>query len=245
MADPIPRQPGRPSPGRPPPAGPARPASPPPAGWGQPQPGMPRYAGAPGAGTYYPPGQTGTPLPGRPARARPGEPTQAVGLQRPRPPAGPMAPAPGGPMPPAGPVPPARRAPYGPPVPADSNGPAQGARGPARRQVIRRVSVWSVLKVSLIFYILVLAVMLIAGVALWNVASDFGVINSLDKLVRSLFALTSFKIHPLTALAWGAAVGSVLCFLGVLLNVVAALLYNLISDVVGGIRVTLAGDKDA
>jgi hypothetical protein len=245
MADPIPRVGARPGPGRPPPVGPGRPTSPPPAGWGQPQPGMPRHAGAPGAGTYYPPGQTGTPLPGRPSRARPGEPTQAVGLQRPRPPAGPMAPAPGRPMPPAGSVPPARRAPYGPPVPVDGNGQVQGARTLARRQVIRRVSVWSVLKVSLIFYILVLAVMLIAGVALWNVASDFGLINSLDKLVRSLFALTSFKIHPLTALAWGVAVGAVLCFLGVLLNVVAALLYNLISDVVGGIRVTLAADKDA
>jgi hypothetical protein len=104
--------------------------------------------------------------------------------------------------------------------------------------------VWSVLKVSLIFYVLVLAVMLIAGVALWNVASDFGVISSLDKLVRSLFALTSFQLHPLTALAWGAAIGSVLCFLGVLFNVVAALLYNLISDVVGGVKITLAADKD-
>ena len=73
--------------------------------------------------------------------------------------------------------------------------------------MIKRLSVWSVLKVSLIFYVLVLAVLLIAGAALWNVASDFGVINSLDKLVRSLFALTSFQLHPLAALAWGAAVG--------------------------------------
>ena len=100
------------------------------------------------------------------------------------------------------------------------------------------------LKVSLIFYVLVLAVFLIAGVALWNVASDFGVINSLDKLVRSLFALSSFSLHPLSALAWGAAVGGGLCFLGVLVNVVAALLYNLISDVVGGVRITLSADKD-
>jgi hypothetical protein len=36
----------------------------------------------------------------------------------------------------------------------------------------------------------------------------------------------------------------VLCFLGVLFNVVAALLYNLISDVVGGVKITLAADKD-
>ncbi len=148
-------------------------------------------------------------------------------------------------MAPPGLTAPARRTPYGPPVPVDGNGKPQGARAPARRQVVRRVSVWSVLKVSLIFYVLVLAVFVIAGVALWNVASDFGVINSLDKLVRSLFALSSFTLHPLTALAWGTAVGGGLCFLGVLVNVVAALLYNLISDVVGGVRITLTADKDA
>jgi len=238
MADPAPRQPGRPITGRQPPVGPGRPTAPPPPGWGQPQPaGMPRYAGAPGSGSYYPPGQTGAPPPGRSGRGRPGETTQAVGLQRPRPPAGPMAPP--------GSTAPARRTPYGPPVPVEGNGKPQSARVPVRRQVVRRVSVWSVLKVSLIFYLLVLAVLVIAGVALWNVASDFGVINSLDKLVRSLFALSSFTLRPLTALAWGTAVGGGLCFLGVLVNVVVALLYNLISDVVGGVRVTLTADKDA
>jgi hypothetical protein len=126
----------------------------------------------------------------------------------------------------------------------EGNGKPQDARATAKRQVVRRVSVWSVLKVSLIFYVLVLAVFLITGVAVWNVASDFGVVNSLDKLVRSLFALSSFKLHPLAALAWGTAVGAALCFLGVLVNVVAALLYNLISDVVGGVRVTLTAEKE-
>jgi hypothetical protein len=133
--------------------------------------------------------------------------------------------------------------PYGPPVPVDGNGKAPDGRAASRRQVVRRVSVWSVLKVSLIFYLLVLAVFLITGAALWNVASDFGLINSVDKLVRSLFALSSFKLHPLAALAWGTAVGAALCFIGVLVNVVAALLYNLISDVVGGVRITLTADK--
>ncbi len=237
MADPIPRQPGRPITGRQPPTGTGRPAGSPPAGWGQPQPGMPRYAAPPGGGVYYPPGQTGMPPPGRTGRGRPGQPTQAVGLQRPRPPAGPIAPP--------GPTPPARRVPYGPPVPTEGNGKLDDARAATRRQVLRRVSVWSVVKVSLIFYILVLAVLLIIGVAIWNVASDFGVINSLDKLVRSLFALSSFKIRPLSALGWGTAAGAALCFLGVLVNVIAALLYNLISDVVGGIRVTLTADRDA
>ncbi|HYA44103.1 MAG TPA: DUF3566 domain-containing protein [Acidimicrobiales bacterium] len=102
---------------------------------------------------------------------------------------------------------------------------------------------WTVFKVSLAFYACVLIVLLIAGAILWNVAAAFGVLDNFDKLVRSLFALTSFKLHPLTALAWGAVIGSVLCLLGTVLNVLAAVLYNLLSDVVGGIQVFVVDDR--
>lgn len=102
----------------------------------------------------------------------------------------------------------------------------------------------SVFKISLAFYFCVFLVFMVAGVVLWNVAAAFGVINSIDKLVRSLFALTSFRLHPITALVWGAAIGAVLCLLGSLLNVVAAIFYNLISDVVGGVQVVVLDERD-
>ena len=103
----------------------------------------------------------------------------------------------------------------------------------------------SVLKVSAVFYFGVLVVMLIAGAVLWNVAAALGVIDDLDKAIRSLFALSSFKLHPLVALGWSAVIGGALCFLGVVVNVFAAVLYNLISDIVGGVQVSVASDKDA
>lgn len=99
-------------------------------------------------------------------------------------------------------------------------------------------------KVSFVFYLCVLIVLVVAGTVLWNVAAAFGVITSIEKLVRSLFALTSFKLHPLTALIWGSAIGAVLCFIGVLANVLAATLYNLISDIVGGVQVFVVGDSE-
>lgn len=119
------------------------------------------------------------------------------------------------------------------------------AREARNRWVVRRVSVLSVLKLSAVFYGCVLVVMLVAGVVLWNVASAFGIINNADKLIRSLFALSSFQLHPLTALAWSAAIGGATCFLGVLFNVVAAVLYNLISEIVGGVQVFVVTDRDA
>jgi len=174
---------------------------------------------------------------GVPGRVRPGEPTQAVGTR--------LRPPPGQGLAPPGSSP----GRYGPPGPqaARSNGKgrAKVVRDVRNRRLVRRVDVWSVLKVSFIFYLCVLVAMLAAGVVLWNVAAAFGVINTVDKLVRSLFALTSFRLHPLTALAWGSAIGGLFCFLGLLFNVAAAVLYNLISDVMGGIQVIVVGDEDA
>ena len=110
---------------------------------------------------------------------------------------------------------------------------------------VRRVSVGSVLKISLAFYLCVLVVVLVAGAVLWNVAASAGLIVKLDKLVRSLFALSSFTLHPLTALVWGGAFVAALCFLGVLVNVVVALLYNVLSELIGGVRVLVVSDENA
>ena len=71
------------------------------------------------------------------------------------------------------------------------------------RRLIRRFDIWSVFKVSVIFYICVFVVMLVAGTVLWNVAAAFGVVTDGEKLVRSLFALNTFILHPITAFGGG------------------------------------------
>jgi Transmembrane domain of unknown function (DUF3566) len=116
-------------------------------------------------------------------------------------------------------------------------------RGVRSRRLVRRLDIWSVFKVSVVFYACVFIVMIIAGIALWNVAAAFGVITDGEKLVRSLFALTTFTLHPITALLWGAVIAGAICFLGVLFNVFAAVVYNLISDVAGGVQVVVIGDQ--
>lgn len=136
-----------------------------------------------------------------------------------------------------------RQGPY-PPGRGQPSGRTRVVRDVRNRRLVRRVDVLSVFKISLAFYFCVFLVFMVAGVVLWNVAAAFGVINSIDKLVRSLFALTSFQLHPITALVWGAAIGAVLCLLGSFLNVVAAVFYNLISDVVGGVQVVVLDERD-
>ncbi len=254
MADPGPGQPsrqgsGQGSGGRPPPKAPATAPGPPTTSWDQPPVRAPRYSNPP-PNPYYPPEPRTLPPPGRTATRPPVTPP----AQRPRPPAGPVRPD--GPRPdgvrPDGSRPDGARpdgakadaaAAAGAAVAAPARRTKPVVRGVRSRRLVRRFDIWSVFKVSVIFYICVFVVMLVAGTVLWNVAAAFGVITDGEKLVRSLFALNTYILHPITAFLWGSVIAGAVCFLGVLTNVLAAVLYNLISDVVGGVQVIVVSDQ--
>jgi hypothetical protein len=109
-------------------------------------------------------------------------------------------------------------------------------QGRRTRRVVRKIDVWTVLKMSFLFYLCVFLVFMIAGVVLWNIASAFNVIHSVEKFIRSIFDLQKFTFRPMVVLQSSALGGGVLVLLATGANVLAALLYNLISDVVGGVQ---------
>jgi hypothetical protein len=109
-------------------------------------------------------------------------------------------------------------------------------RGRRTRRVVRKVDVWTVFKMSLLFYLCVFLVLLIAGIVLWNIADAFNVIHSVEKFIRSLFDLAKFTFHPDVVLESAALGGLILVLMGTGANVLIAVLYNLISDVVGGVQ---------
>jgi len=117
-------------------------------------------------------------------------------------------------------------------------------RSTSSRRLVRRIDTWTVFKVSLVFYVLVLAVIILAGIILWNVAEAFGTITSIQKSARSLFDLSHFVLKPKPLLEYTAAGGGVLCVLGTVVNTVVALLYNLISDLVGGVQVVVVSEPE-
>lgn len=112
------------------------------------------------------------------------------------------------------------------------------------RQVVRHVETWSVLRVSFLFYFLGMVVTLLAGVALWNVASALGTITSIDKSMKTLFDLKTFTLRPAPVLAYSVAAGVVLVVVGTLVNVMIAVVFNLISDVTGGLAVRIVSRPD-
>jgi hypothetical protein len=130
---------------------------------------------------------------------------------------------------------------------ADHAGPVLDGASPSRRQAgrvrsrvtVRHVDVWTVFRVSLVFYLLVLVVVVVASVLLWYAADDFGNLASIEKSIRTLFDLKTFTLHPATVAAYMSGGGLVLTIAGTLANVLAAITYNLICDVVGGVRIDL------
>lgn len=114
------------------------------------------------------------------------------------------------------------------------------AEGQPARRVVRRVNPWSVLRFSLLFYLCMLLVWLVAGVLLWVAASATGLIDNLERFVTDLFFLEYFQIRGGVILLASFLGGLVLVLLATGVNVVMAVVYNLASDVVGGVEVTVA-----
>ncbi len=109
--------------------------------------------------------------------------------------------------------------------------------------VIRRVHPLSVLKFSLLFYFCLMLVFLFAVLILYWVLGVIGVLDSLSHLVGELLANSSFRFHGSWIFSRLFLIGIIGVVVWSLVNVCVALLYNLVSDVVGGVNVTLTEQR--
>jgi hypothetical protein len=130
----------------------------------------------------------------------------------------------------------------------------QAKPGPRGRPVSRRIRVairtvapLSVLKFSLIFYFCVMLVVLLGLAILYGLLGALGVLDSLAQLLESTgFGAPiaggegrNFEFHALSIFRTLFLIGFLTVVISSALTVFIAVLYNLISDLVGGIEVTL------
>ena len=141
--------------------------------------------------------------------------------------------------------------------PAETRLPRRGVR--RTRVEVRRVGPFSVLKFSLIFYFCIFLVVYLSLAIIWGILSASGAIDSLEQLLGVIFPSGAAE-SPTGELSTGAAppleivTGQLFTWLfiggcvGVVIwsciNVFIAVMYNLISDIVGGVEVTLADRRD-
>ncbi len=112
------------------------------------------------------------------------------------------------------------------------------AQGRRVRRVVRKIDTWSVLKVSGLFSVSLVLVLLIAGILLWTAGSALGAIDSVEKFMGAI-GFEDFTFIGSQLLRGFVAAGLVLVVMGTGFSVLVAVIYNLISDVVGGIELTV------
>jgi len=111
-------------------------------------------------------------------------------------------------------------------------------------QTVRSVDLWSVLKVSICFYLCSLIVLLAAGVMLWWIASAAGVVGSVESFIGELVDNKDFRFLSWAVLRAATLIGLVIVCILTVLTVLAAAFYNLFSELLGGVEVTVVEQEE-
>jgi hypothetical protein len=147
----------------------------------------------------------------------------------------------GSPIPPAGGDAPAGR------VAGRTRGRAgKGGRGPRRARLqLRHIDTWSALKISLVLSIALFFIWMVAVGLLYGVLSALGVFDTLNDLFGQVGSVSGSKasspvITPSVVFGGAAVIGAINIVLMTALCTVATFIYNLCSDLVGGLEITLS-----
>ena len=109
-------------------------------------------------------------------------------------------------------------------------------------RVVRDIDVWSVFKVGIVFHLVVFVIALVAMALLWSVATSTGTIDNVENFFES-FGWESFTFNGAALLSNFLAFGLLAAILGTALWVIGAVMFNLITELVGGVRVTVLEEE--
>jgi hypothetical protein len=118
---------------------------------------------------------------------------------------------------------------------------------PERRAVIlRRIDLWSALKVSLALYLSIFIVFLLGAVLLWLGARSAGLIDNIETLVEDLgFAGEgTYQLKGPEILKMTAVIGPIVVVLAALATVAGVAVFNGMSRLFGGVEVTVSDADD-
>jgi len=133
----------------------------------------------------------------------------------------------------------------GPPTVQHSVLPRVISRRPRVRRVtrvVRHLDPWSVFKVATLFHFAAYLVTLTSGALLWRVAASTGTLDNVERWFTQ-FGWETFELDggEVYHNAWIAGLFLVVAMTGV--TVLLATLFNLISDLVGGVRVSVLEEE--
>ncbi len=109
--------------------------------------------------------------------------------------------------------------------------------------MIRHIDPWSVLTFSILFHLAFFSAMLLAGVLVWNAAIAAGTVENVENFIRELADYETFEINSQQVFRAAVIISGMLTLASSVLVVLLTVVFNLISDLVGGIRITVIEEE--
>jgi site-specific recombinase len=110
-----------------------------------------------------------------------------------------------------------------------------------RDLMVRRVDPWTVLKLSLVFYSSMLIIGMLANAIVWAFIARLGLIEQATEIAGALNIALTINTGNILQATFLVGVLGVIFMSSV--NVFLAFLYNLVADLIGGVRIDLAEDE--
>jgi hypothetical protein len=111
------------------------------------------------------------------------------------------------------------------------------AQGRRVRRVLRKIDTFSLAKMAFLFHLCMSLVLVVACVLLWTLADGQGLVDQFEKAVRTNLSLDTFSIEGKVLFRAAVAASVLFALLGTGLWILGAFLFNLLSDLVGGVQV--------
>lgn len=111
------------------------------------------------------------------------------------------------------------------------------------RRVVRHIDPWSVLAFSVLFHLCVFASLLLASVLVWNAADAAGTIDNIESFIRELGDYQTYEINGDAVFRAAMIIAGVMTLASSVMVVLLTVVFNLISDLIGGIRITVVEEE--
>jgi hypothetical protein len=111
-------------------------------------------------------------------------------------------------------------------------------RGRRVKRIVRRVELWSVLKLALIFFVCMYVVGLATMAVLWGFANSAGLVDNFESFANEV-GWENWQFDGEQMFTQVAVIGAVLVVAATLMTVLATALLNVISELTGGIRLVV------
>lgn len=113
------------------------------------------------------------------------------------------------------------------------------------RRLIRHIDPWSVLKLAILVGFALWGILLIAAFIMWTVATNAGTVESIEGFVNSSLSLEGWQLDGEFLFRQFAIVSLIASMGFALALIVVVLIFNLISDLIGGIWVSVIEEETA